>query len=265
MTSLPRDHFTATYQLQTGFTDCFFFLSAEPAEVIDVREVHNVAGTDGGSVNVMLRKCSGSQAPSAGVALLTTAFNLKATPNSPQSGTLTGTLNDRRLAPGDRLSADFSGVLTALANVVLVATLRPIAASVRGYASEAAPALFTAVERAFGGSLTIAQARTAITSALSGVDPSWATPQPSVWADLIDACNRILDCIEVNTHTNDRMRLWKTARAYLERVISNIAQEESGYRHDVGLSMSVAQVTDLNSLEAFIDRSVAENLILKFQ
>ncbi len=265
MTQLPKDHFVVPYFLNSGFVDQLFYLAGAPVEVIDVREVHAVAGTDAGAVTLMLRKCTGTQAPASGTALLASTLNMKATANTPQSGALTTTLNDRKLAPGDRLAVDFTGTLTALASVALSVVLRPIAAAVRNYASEAAPALYSAVEKAFGGSFTIAQARTAISTALGAVDPLWSAPQPTNWTDYIDACNRILDCIEVNTHNNDRMRFWRTARGYLNALIDRIALEEASYRGDFGIVMAAAQVTDLNVLEGAMGQCLADNRVLKFQ
>ena len=53
-------------------------------------------------------------------------FNLKGTANTVQAGALTTTAAALKLAPGDRLSADFAGTLTAVAGVVVTVELRPI-------------------------------------------------------------------------------------------------------------------------------------------
>jgi len=53
-------------------------------------------------------------------------FNMKGTANTVQTGTLTATTANKKLAVGDRLSANFRGTTTALAGVVTTITLRPI-------------------------------------------------------------------------------------------------------------------------------------------
>ena len=76
-------------------------------------------------------KAAALDAPGAGTDLLTNntnaGFDCKAAINTVQNGTLTATAASLRLAPGDRLSVDFAGTLTALAGVVVVVTLQPVA------------------------------------------------------------------------------------------------------------------------------------------
>lgn len=85
---------------------------------------HQVAGSDGGAVNLQLEKLTGTQAPDAGATLLSVGINLKGTANTVVSGTLTSTLTNRNIALGDRLALRDSGTLTALSNVsVLVEIL----------------------------------------------------------------------------------------------------------------------------------------------
>lgn len=105
--------------------DTNFFIADREYEVISIEEVHAAAGTDGGAVTLQVRRCQGAEAPSAGDALTTTAFNLKSTANTVVTGTLTATAANRVLAAGDRLAADFSGTLTALAGGVVTVVLRP--------------------------------------------------------------------------------------------------------------------------------------------
>jgi hypothetical protein len=70
-------------------------------------------------------------APGAGTDMLTdntnAGFNLKGTINTVQTGTLATTAGLTRLAPGNRLSVDFAGTLTAVAGVVVVVTLQKVA------------------------------------------------------------------------------------------------------------------------------------------
>lgn len=113
-----------------GLADQAFFVATRHVEVVEVSEVHAVAGNDAGAVNLQVTKDTGVQAPGAGVDLLTNTanagFNMKGTANTPQVGTLTATLANRRLAPGDRLAVDFNGVLTTLAGVVVTVALKPL-------------------------------------------------------------------------------------------------------------------------------------------
>lgn len=110
--------------------DQCFFIANRPYQIIGMRQVHSVAGSDPGSVNLQVTKDTGTNAPGAGTDLLTNnsnaGFNLKGTANTVQVGTLTTTAAALKLAPGDRLSVDFAGTLTALAGVVVTVELRPI-------------------------------------------------------------------------------------------------------------------------------------------
>lgn len=110
--------------------DSAFYVATRPMEVVAIRQVHSVAGSDGSAVNVQVVKDTGTDAPGAGTNLLTNnsnaGFNLKATANTVQTGTLTSTAATKKLAAGDRLSVDFAGTLTDVAGVVVTATLRPI-------------------------------------------------------------------------------------------------------------------------------------------
>lgn len=112
-----------------SLADQAFFI-ADRAYVVDsIREVHSVAGDNGGAVNLQVTKDTGTQAPGAGTDLLTNntnaGFDLKATANTVQVGTLVGTAGVTTLAAGNRLSVDFAGTLTTLAGVVVTVMLTP--------------------------------------------------------------------------------------------------------------------------------------------
>lgn len=116
--------FTFAHNAATEVIDANFFIADREYEVISIEEVHAVAGSDGGAVTMQIRRCQGTEAPSAGDALLATAFNLKSTANTVVAGTLTSTTANLTLADGDRLSADVTGTLTALAGGVVTVILR---------------------------------------------------------------------------------------------------------------------------------------------
>lgn len=106
-----------------------FFIADRAYQVVGVSQIHSTAGTDAGAVNVQVVKDTGTNAPGAGTDLLTNnsnaGFNLKATANTAQNGTLvTGAAP--MLAVGDRLSVDYAGTTTSLAGVVVTVVLRPL-------------------------------------------------------------------------------------------------------------------------------------------
>ena len=106
--------------------DQVFFIANRAYEVTAIQENHSTLGTDGSAVSLQVTKDVDGEAPGAGKNLLTTAFSLKTTVDTTQSGTLTATLADRKLAAGNRLAVDFAGVLTAVAGVAVTVTLKPI-------------------------------------------------------------------------------------------------------------------------------------------
>lgn len=107
-----------------------FYVANSAVEITAVREVHTTAGSDAGAVNVNIEKLTGTQAPGAGVALLTNntnaGFDLKGTANTVQAGTLTATTANLQLAAGDRLALKLTGTPTAVASVVATVTVKRI-------------------------------------------------------------------------------------------------------------------------------------------
>lgn len=106
-----------------------FFIAPYPCLVTGFQEVHQTAGTDGGSVTLQLEKLTGTQAPDSGTVLLQTALDLKGTANTVQNGLMvvssnpTIQLTTTFLAKGDRLCLKDSGTLTSVANVTVVVKL----------------------------------------------------------------------------------------------------------------------------------------------
>lgn len=99
-------------------------------QVVDISEIHTTAGTGAGQVNLQVSKDTGTQAPGAGVDLLTNntnaGFDLKGTANTLQQGGLTATTANLVLAAGDRISVDFAGILTTLAGVFVQVQLKRV-------------------------------------------------------------------------------------------------------------------------------------------
>lgn len=108
-----------------GQFDAWFFVAPRKLRVIDVREVHAVAGTDAGAVTAQLTKVTSGQAPLAGVAVLAATVDLKAAANTPVNPALTTTDANRVLAAGNGLAIDFTGVFTSLRGVIVIVTLVP--------------------------------------------------------------------------------------------------------------------------------------------
>ncbi|NBW07805.1 MAG: hypothetical protein EBR82_07240 [Caulobacteraceae bacterium] len=112
-----------------GLADQCFFTATKNMLITRIDYVHSALGTDASAVNVQVTKDTGTAAPGAGTDLLTNnsnaGFDCKGAINTVQNGTLTATAANLRLAPGDRLSVDFAGTLTALAGVVITVTFAP--------------------------------------------------------------------------------------------------------------------------------------------
>ena len=107
-----------------------FFTASFPCEVMAISESHKTAGSDGGAVTVNVEKLTSGQALDAGVTLLSTAFNLKATANTPAHvpsssySFVFGTA--RQLDRGHRLALKDAGTLTAVAHLNVTCFLKPL-------------------------------------------------------------------------------------------------------------------------------------------
>lgn len=97
-----------------------FFIAPYACNILSIYEVHNVAGTDGGAVNLNIEKLRPGVALNSGSTLLPTAIDLKATANYVTSGTLTPVLATKQLAIGDRLALKDTGTLTSVADVCVI-------------------------------------------------------------------------------------------------------------------------------------------------
>lgn len=114
-------YFTAQYYGGTtaAATDVCFFIAPVACTVVAASEVHAVAA--GGASTLQLVKDTSTDAPGAGTDLLSSAFDLNATANTVQTGTLTGTLT---LAVGNRLSVDYANAIQSSAGVVVTVLLK---------------------------------------------------------------------------------------------------------------------------------------------
>lgn len=120
--------FVASYVGQTteAATDRQFFVAPRACTVVAISEVHAVAA--GGASALQVVKDTGTAAPGAGTDLLTnntnTGFDLNATAQTVQVGTLSATASDLVLAAGNRLSIDFANTIQSTAGLVVTVLLK---------------------------------------------------------------------------------------------------------------------------------------------
>lgn len=105
------------------------FVADRPYDVIAVRELHDVAGTDAGAVTLDVVKCTGTTAVGSGTTVLGSTFNMKSTANTlvtktRANGGVVSTAASR-LAEGDRIGFNYTGTITSLAGVTVSVVLRP--------------------------------------------------------------------------------------------------------------------------------------------
>jgi hypothetical protein len=114
------------------FIDQSFFIANRAYQVTNVTYVQSTAETTANPCNVQVVKDTGTDAPGAGTDLLTNnanaGFDARATANTVQTGTLTGTVASLQLASGNRLSVDWActGTITQTAGVTITVTLKRI-------------------------------------------------------------------------------------------------------------------------------------------
>lgn len=126
---IQKDPFVITVsipgiQAATATNYGVIFTALYEMEIVEVSEVHQTKGTDGGAVSLQLEKLTGTQALDAGATILTTAIDLKGTINTVVYPALTMTKINRVLLRGHRLALKDAGTLTAVAGVQL--TIRMI-------------------------------------------------------------------------------------------------------------------------------------------
>jgi hypothetical protein len=109
-------------------TDRAFFVAPRPYYIKSITEVHSVAA--GGASKLQVTKDTGTDAPGAGTDLLSdntaAGFDLAATANTVQYGTIITTAGVRKLAKGDRLSRDNADAIQSTAGVKITYELIPL-------------------------------------------------------------------------------------------------------------------------------------------
>jgi len=103
--------------------DTTFFIADRPYMVVAITEIHNTI--EDSAAAWQITKDSSTNAPGAGVDLLSTAFDLTATTRVVQTGALVTTAGYIHLKAGDRLAWDASAATDTVVNVVVTVTLMP--------------------------------------------------------------------------------------------------------------------------------------------
>ncbi len=109
--------------LPTAATDAAFFVATRAMVVKSVSQIHSVAA--GGTSTLTVIKDTGTAVPGGGTVIQQGSFNLNATANTVQSGTLAASAATLTLAAGDRLSVKFANAIQASAGIVVTVGLMP--------------------------------------------------------------------------------------------------------------------------------------------
>lgn len=104
-------------------TDQVFFIATRAMIVTAAYQVHSTAA--GGTSTLVVIKDTGTSAPATGTAILGATFNLNATANTVQVGTL-ATTAAITMAAGDRLSVRFNHLIQSSAGVVVTIRLAAV-------------------------------------------------------------------------------------------------------------------------------------------
>lgn len=120
---------TVSLAVNGDVIDQNILIADRPYKVIEIREIHPVAGTDVGAVTLDVKKATGTTAIASGTTVLGSTFNLKGTANTVQTKTRANggvvTTPVATLAEGDRLGIDITGVTTSITQVVVSVVLEP--------------------------------------------------------------------------------------------------------------------------------------------
>lgn len=117
----------AVYTMETNalIVDQNFYIANQAMRVVSISEVHRVLGSS--TPTAVVRKCTSGQAIASGTSLMSNSFDLHATAETQQNGTLATNPATLTLAAGDRLAFDITGTTTALAGVCVTVMLQPLA------------------------------------------------------------------------------------------------------------------------------------------
>lgn len=124
----PAFDYTFADETVSLATDRAIFLATRPYDIRAIDCVFSVAA--GGASVLQVTKDVTTDAPGAGTDLLSnntnTGFDLNATANTVQNGTLKTTAGLRKLNAGDRLSIDFANAIQSTAGLKIGLRLKPL-------------------------------------------------------------------------------------------------------------------------------------------
>ena len=121
--SIPHDVVVCfNYSAAAETVDTWLFVADTDYEIVSIKLIPRVAGSDGSAVTADIMKASGTTAPASGTTVLSAvdSFNLKGTADTLQTGTLAASQATRRLAANDRLGVNFTGTLTAAVGYIQI-------------------------------------------------------------------------------------------------------------------------------------------------
>lgn len=110
-------------QSSANFTTAFFTAVDKDYRVLQVKEQHDVAASDG-SVDVV--KTASGVAATSGTSVLSAKLPLTSTANTPQKATLSATLSNTVIKSGESLRLNATGLLSSLQGVSVVAILQAL-------------------------------------------------------------------------------------------------------------------------------------------
>ena len=113
-------YFTGT----AAATNQTFFIATRPMIVETCSEIHSTAA--GGTSTLTVEKLHGVTAPGSGTSVQTGSFNLNATANTVQAGTITSTVATATMATGDALGVVFANAIQSSAGVTVSCGLAPL-------------------------------------------------------------------------------------------------------------------------------------------
>jgi hypothetical protein len=103
------------FVLTAASIDTNLFIADKPCILKQVQWVNTIAAA---SATVDIKKCTGTQIPSAGTTMLASVIALDSTINTVNTKALSATNSVLVLQPGDRIGADLSGTLTGLSTAI---------------------------------------------------------------------------------------------------------------------------------------------------
>jgi hypothetical protein len=110
------------YSAASTSQDQCFFVANRPYTIQAIRCAYTTA--QGSAATMQVVQDTSTNAPGAGTDLLSTAFNMNTTTNTPQLGALAAAAATA-IPEGDRLAVDFAGTYNTLAGVCVTVTVTP--------------------------------------------------------------------------------------------------------------------------------------------